>query len=83
MVSGSSPYPANWYYLLYVLDFLFSASAITILFKVYKYGLIAPFEFIYYFFPSFLLLFNVTSGVHIHWSNAQYVSYIAVLLFFP
>lgn len=41
VASGSSPYPANWYYLLYVLDFLFSASAITILFKVYKYGIIA------------------------------------------
>ncbi|MEM3333869.1 MAG: S24/S26 family peptidase, partial [Thermoplasmata archaeon] len=80
--SGNMIYPPNWYYLLYVLDFVFSGASIIILFRVYKYGIINPLPFLYYFFPSFLLLFNITAGHSFYWSNLLQVSITAFLVFF-
>lgn len=80
--SGNMIYPPNWYYLLYVLDFVFSGASIIILFRVYKYGIINPLAFLYYFFPSFLLLFNITAGHSFYWSNLLQVSITAFLVFF-
>ncbi|MEM3271931.1 MAG: S24/S26 family peptidase, partial [Thermoplasmatales archaeon] len=80
--ASGNMYPPNWYYLLYVLDFVFSGASIIILFRVYKYGIINPLAFLYYFFPSFLLLFNITAGHSFYWSNLLQVSITAFLVFF-
>ncbi len=73
---------SNWYYLLYLVDFLIVSSSIIVLWRVYEYGVISTVRLFYLFFLPFLLWFNVTPGHIYYWATNINRVYTTLLVFF-
>ncbi|NPA76011.1 MAG: hypothetical protein GXO25_08040, partial [Euryarchaeota archaeon] len=74
--------PSNWYYAIYLSDFLCVLVAIETVIQVYRDGIISTLKLFYLFFPIFMLVFLLTGGQYYYWRTVDYRIYTTVITFF-